>query len=88
MCPLVYAAPSNSPGGNASEQMNAAPVLARFLQLEGRDCPGPDVVHSGVRLCEVAALLSIVNTGLVCPEELQHAVVSHLTAQQQAWGTS
>ena len=77
---------SFSPGGSASEQIAAAPILEKYLQ----DFVGPSIckceVESALRLCEVISLLSVVNTGSISPSALGDAIMRHLHAHKAAYG--
>ncbi|CAK0853126.1 unnamed protein product [Prorocentrum cordatum] len=80
----------NSPSGNASVFLSSAVVLEKWL----RDVALPIVggadaeVRSGIALCVVVQLLTIVNSGLVEAGQLATAIGRHLALHKAAYGQS
>ena len=72
-------------GGSASEMLSVAPVIAKYL----RDVVQPagfcdKEVVSGILLCDLVDLLSVVNGGGVTPAKLEEAILQFLHAHIRA----
>jgi hypothetical protein len=83
---LCAGSKTHNPTGSASEQISAAPVVAKFVAdvivpagICKREC------KSMLLLCDVMNMLSIANSGLVSAHSLGVGIVSHLKAHQAAY---
>eukprot|EP00959_Pyramimonas_sp_CCMP1952_P474958 9503939-Pyramimonas_sp.AAC.2 len=74
------------PSGNASEQQSCAPVIEKFLvSVVGPAGFCEKEVASGISLCIVSRLLSLVNTGVVSAAALGAAISTHLVNLKAAY---